>query len=181
MLPDVIETTRMVIRRWRFSDVPEVFAYWQDPKISLYLEGPAEPPSEGDTSMIIARHILTDGEERDVWAITIDDRAIGGMLLNYAKGHRVAEINYHIKKALWGQGLATEAISAVVGVAFKSRESLQRIEATVHPMNIGSFRALRRVGFSHEGTLRSNALVRGEVSNEEIYSILRTDWNKRSG
>ena len=133
MLAEEITTSRLKLRPFRFSDVPAVSAYLQEPDMGHYLEGSLSSPTEAETARIIARHILVDREERNVWAITIDDLPIGGISINFAKEYRVAEIGYSVKKALWGQGLASEATGSVIDTAFETCPDLQRIQANIHP------------------------------------------------
>lgn len=173
LLPDEIVTERLRLRPYRFSDVPEMYAYVQEPDGNRFLEGPGEPLTERETEAIIARHILVDREVRNVWAMTIADRPIGAITINFAKERRIAEIGYHVKKALWGQGYASEAAKAVVNTAFTTCRGLQRIQANIHPENIGSIRVAQRAGMEFEATLRSYSYVAGEVTDEVVYSMLR--------
>ena len=173
LLPDEITTARLKLRPYRFADAPDMYAYIQDPDGSRFLEGSNEPLSEQETEAIIARHILADNEVRNVWAITIDDVAVGAITINFSKARRIAEIGYHMKKALWGQGYATEAAKAVVEIAFARCPDLQRIQANIHPDNIGSIRVVERIGMELEGTLRAYSFVNGAPADEAVYSILR--------
>ncbi len=129
MLPEEIATERLKLRPFGFSDVPEVFAYLREPDMGRFLEGSPLPPTEAETASIIARHILVDREHRNVWAITSGDIPVGGISINFAKEHRIAEIGYSVKKALWGQGYAGEATNAVIDAAFEACPDLQRIQA----------------------------------------------------
>ena len=146
MLPEEIATERLKLRPFRFSDVPGVFVYLQEPDMGRFLEGSPSPPTEAETASIIARHILVDREQRNVWAITIGDLPVGGISINFAKEHRIAEIGYSVKKALWGQGFAGEATKAVIDAAFENYPELQRIQANIHPQNEGSISVAKKVG-----------------------------------
>jgi len=174
-LSQEIVTRRLKLRLFRFSDVPEVFAYLQEPDMGRFLEGSSSRPTETETASIIARHILADWMQRNVWAITINDIPVGGISINFEKEHRIAEIGYSVKKTLWGQGYASEATRAVIDTAFETCPDLQRIQANIHPQNAGSIRVAKRVGMVYEGTLRSYSYVRGEVADEDVYAILRND------
>jgi ribosomal-protein-alanine N-acetyltransferase len=173
LLPDEIVTKRLRLRPYRFSDVPEMYAYVQEPDGSRFLEGSEDPLTEKQTEAIIARHILVDKEERNVWAITIDDIPIGAITINFSKGRRIAEIGYHVKKAVWGQGYTSEAAKAIVDTAFANCADLQRIQANIHPENVGSIRVAERAGMEFEGTLRSYSYVAGKPADEAVYSVLR--------
>jgi len=176
MLDDEIVTQRLKLRLFRFSDVPAMHAYLQDPEIGTYLEGSGELPSIEEVSGYIAHHLLVDRNQRDVWAITIDDLVVGGGSINYRKECLVAEVGYSIKKALWGQGYAREALTAIVNRAFTNCPGLQRIQATIDPRNTGSIRVVESVGMKLEGTMRASCMVRGALADESIYAILRSEW-----
>lgn len=176
MLPDVLDGAGIVLRPFRFSDVSEFHSYINEPDMSLYLEGTRTSLSEADAAEIIARHLLLDKEQRQVWAVTVDDEVVGAVSINFAKAHRVSEIGYSIKKSLWGQGMASRATQAVVNAAFEAYPQLQRIQANIHPDNGGSIRVAKSVGMEFEGTLRSYAFVRGKAADEAVYAIVRQAW-----
>ncbi len=178
MLPEVIQTSRLALRPFRFADVPEFFACLQDPDMGQYLEGSGKPPTREQTAHIVARHILADRNERCVWAITIDDVVVGAITISFAKEQRIAEIGYSVKKPLWGQGITSEAAGAVVDAAFAHMPDLQRIQASIHPGNAGSIRAAAKAGLAYEATLRAYSFVHGEVSDEVICAIVRSDWQQ---
>ena len=141
-----------------------------------FLEGALSPPTEAETSSIIARHLLADRAQRNVWAIAIDGLAVGAISINFAKAHRIAEIGYSVKKSLWGQGYAGEAVRAVIDAAFETCSDLQRIQANIHPRNEASIRVAKKAGMCYEATLRSYSYVDGEPVDEVIYAILRDEW-----
>ncbi len=173
LLADEIVTARLKLRPYRFSDVPEMYAYLQETDGSRFLEGAGSPPTLRETEEIIARHILADNTHRHVWAITIDDLPIGAVTINFFKERRIAEIGYHIKKSLWNQGYASEAAAAVVDAAFETCPDLQRIQANIHPENAGSIHVAKRVGMAYEGTLRSYSYIAGQAADEAVYAVLR--------
>ena len=75
--------------------------------------------------------------------------------------------------AVWGQGYASEAGKAVVDAAFDAYPQLQRIQAGIHPDNVGSIHVAQRIGMEYEGTLRCYAYVKDKVADEAIYAVLR--------
>lgn len=71
-----------------------------------------------------------------------------------------AEIGYWLGRAHWGQGLATEAVGAVVAHA-RSDLGLRRMTARVFVENPGSAKVLRKLGFDHVDTERRHYPTRG--------------------
>ena len=94
--------------------------------------------------------------------------------------HRRAEIGYALAQRAWGGGYMAEALQAVIAHAFGDM-GLHRLEADIDPRNEGSARALRRQGFSLEGTLRQRWYVGGEWSDSELYGLLAPDWCAQAG
>ncbi|MDE1820125.1 MAG: GNAT family N-acetyltransferase [Euryarchaeota archaeon] len=68
---------------------------------------------------------------------------------------RSAELFYWVSPDRWGLGLAHEAASAVLGIAFGPL-GLHRVSATAHTFNARSLRLLRRLGFRREGRERES-------------------------
>ncbi|MCT1368015.1 GNAT family N-acetyltransferase [Rothia sp. p3-SID1597] len=88
--------------------------------------------------------------------------------------YRNAEIGWAIDPNYGGQGLASEAVTAVLDVAF-GRYALHRVVARVDPRNTSSVNLALRVGMIYEGCLRKDFWHRGEWTDTLIYSILDSD------
>lgn len=110
------------------------------------------------------------------------DRALVGTctLFHFHWASRRAELGYALARAAWGQGLMHEALSALLAHAFNGL-GLNRIEADIDPRNRASGRSLERLGFRKEGHLRERWMVDGEVSDTDLYGLLRIDWPPRVG
>ena len=175
-LASELQTARLMLRPYRFTDVPEMHDYLQVPAARNFLENADTTLTVQQIEAIIARHLLVDPRERCVWAITRDSRPMGAITINFEKQSRIAEIGYHISQRLWGQGYASEAANAVVNAAFTTRTQLQRIQAHIHPENTASIRVAERTGMRYEGTLRCYAYIAGEPADEAVYAVLRSDW-----
>ena len=172
-LPEAIRTTRLLLRPYRKSDATEMFEYLQDPESYRFLEGPGTLLTKEQTEEIVAGHIDGASDSKRVWAVTLDDSSIGAISIKLEKEQQIAEIGYHISKVMWGQGYASEAGQAVVDRAFRVYPELQRIQAGIHPENVGSIRVAERIGIEYEGTLRRYAFIKGEATDEAIYAVLR--------
>jgi RimJ/RimL family protein N-acetyltransferase len=58
--------------------------------------------------------------------------------------------------------------------------ALNRVEALVMAGNVGSMTLLSRLGFSHEGKMRSRALHRGEFRDVWTFGLLQSEWAGRN-
>jgi RimJ/RimL family protein N-acetyltransferase len=83
------------------------------------------------------------------------------------------EVGYWLATAQCGKGLMTEAVSAVVGMAFEAL-SMQRVEIRTDSRNARSGRVAERCGFQLEGILRHDSRhVDGTLRDTRVYSRLR--------
>jgi ribosomal-protein-alanine N-acetyltransferase len=96
-------------------------------------------------------------------------------LMHWNREYRSATIGYCLDDAAWGQGFATEAAGALLQWAFNALH-LNRIQAETDTRNTASSRVLEKLGFVHEGTLREDCIVEGEVSDTAVYGLLRRQW-----
>lgn len=106
-----------------------------------------------------------------------EDKAFIGTcnLFHHDEQCRRAEIGYELNHDAWGKGYMDEALRALLGHAF-SEMNVNRVEADVHPHNVGSCKSLERLGFKKEGYLRERWIVGDEVSDSVIFGLLLSDW-----
>ncbi len=108
---------------------------------------------------------------------TPDERELVGGLGAHTRGGREArELGYWIAKAHSGQGLAAEAVAALVRVYFEV-ERLERVEVHCDEENARSASIPRRLGFRHDGTLRERS-ERGDGSRggRMVWSLLANEY-----
>lgn len=180
VLPEVIQTARLRLRRWQLADVDDVFTYAQDPEWARYLHMLPKPYTRGDAENFVARQVLLDWTKHPAWAVVLDERPVGGINVLFNFGHRLADIGYAIAREHWRQGLMTEAAAVVIDTAFTLHPDLNRIRAFADAENRGSQRVMEKVGMSHEGVLRQNRVERGIVMDEAWWGILRSEWQPAS-
>ena len=171
-LPEEIRTARLHLRPHRLDDVDDVFAFAADPEWARYLPI-AQPYVRRHADEFIARQILLDWSVHPSWAIVLDDQVVGGINLMVQPAERAGEIGYSTARRVWGQGITTEAVAAVVAEAFRAIPDLNRVGARADVRNGASRRVMEKVGMTREGVLRQKRVSRGEVIDEVWYSILR--------
>ena len=92
--------------------------------------------------------------------------------------NRSTEIGYSLSREFWNRGIMTEALQAVIRMAFDTLK-LHRVEAQHDTANPASGRVMLKCGMLHEGTLRGRIYNKGQYIDVDIYAILREDWMKR--
>jgi [ribosomal protein S5]-alanine N-acetyltransferase len=173
-----LETERLVLRRLTLADAEDVYAYGRDPQVARYTSWRAHASIED------SRHFLTWCVERYAdgavapWGIALkaEGRVIGsGGFVTWNLGNDRAEIGYTLGRPYWGQGLAPEAMRAVLDFGF-TRMDLHRIEARCFVANAASARVMEKIGMRYEGIMREGVLVKGRYEDVKWYAILRREW-----
>jgi RimJ/RimL family protein N-acetyltransferase len=108
-----------------------------------------------------------------------DGSLVGAIGLALQRVHSRAELGYWIGVPYWGCGYATEAAGAVLEYAFATLE-LHRVYAIHYSKNPASGRVLQKLGMTHEGRQRGHVLKWGEYLDEEVYGILRDEWQRET-
>jgi RimJ/RimL family protein N-acetyltransferase len=84
---------------------------------------------------------------------------------------KLPEIGYILHPDHWGRGLASEALSAVIGHVFATR-AVEAIKADVDPRNEGSLRLLARLGFVETHRAERTWHV-GDEWCDSVYLVLK--------
>jgi RimJ/RimL family protein N-acetyltransferase len=105
---------------------------------------------------------------------------IGLHMVNASGLSRTAIIGVLIgEKNWWGKGVVTEVRESIVEDCFE-RLKLERVWAQAHVRNLPSVYNHRKLGFVHEGTLRS-ATIAGDGARVDmlVFGMLRAEWSAR--
>jgi ribosomal-protein-alanine N-acetyltransferase len=173
-----LETERLVLREIVHADAEDIFSIFSDEETMQYWSCRKYTSIDQASRLIegIARQVRENTGIN--WAITVrgEGRLIGKCGYNeWRKAHRRGDISYIVARDLWGKGLVSEALCAVLDYGF-DQMNLHSIEAGVTPGNDASMRMLTRLGFRLEGHLRESFLVEDTFVDSLIYSLLRKDW-----
>jgi ribosomal-protein-alanine N-acetyltransferase len=152
----VLETPRLVMRRFEPDDLDALALLYADAEIRRYF------PDGTLTREATAEELdwFSDGHPEDarlgLWA-TIEKasgRFIGrcGLLPWEIEGRREIEIAYLIGRTHWRQGFGSEAARALVAHGFQAL-GLSRLIALVHPDNVASARTAASAGLAFERDL----------------------------
>ncbi len=95
------------------------------------------------------------------------------------RAHEQSELSFWMGRPYWGQGLAGEAVAALVGHGFTAL-GLNRIYAHHMVRNPASARVLDRLGFTEEGLLRQRVKKWDIYEDVVVRALLRRDWERRA-
>lgn len=104
-----------------------------------------------------------------------ETRLLGGTGLHTRLGESQLEIGYWVHKDFVRQGLVTESTAALIKVAFEIIH-VHRIEIHCDPGNLASAAVPRKLGFTHEGTLREKTRFLDDWSDSMIWGLLESEY-----
>jgi len=100
---------------------------------------------------------------------------LGGTGFHTRLGDNQLEIGYWIHKDYINKGIVTESTAALVKVGFEIVH-LHRIEIHCDPRNVASASIPRKLGFTHEGTLRAKTPFLDHWVDSMIWGLLDTEY-----
>jgi len=135
----VLETERLLLRRFTPEDAEDNYRIYTDPENMRFMG--RRPDSVEFEREHIHRHIANyyDKHGFGLWALVLKEegRLIGrcGLLYQPVEGAQEVEVSYLIDSPYWGRGFATEAARAVVKLGFE-RYKFPRIVALINELEI---------------------------------------------
>ena len=164
-----IETDRLLLRMIRADDLDHLAALLSDPEVVKYV-GDGKPTGREEAGRAlesIIRHWQTHGFGR--WAV-IDKQSgefigFGGLRSLFG----TPEVVYHLAKAHWGKGFATELARASLRFGFDERGH-DRIVAITKPPNAASIHVMDKLGMHFEKNARYYEIdvVQYEIRRDEF-------------
>jgi RimJ/RimL family protein N-acetyltransferase len=172
----LLETPRLVLRRFRSDDVPAFSAYRSDPEIARYQSWSA--PYSLETAAERIRTYTTDEAEPGWFQYAVELKAdgclIGDVGVNLHENLRQADLGCSMAPGRQGYGYAIEAVRAVLQDRFAS--GLRRMSAQCDARNLRSAHLLERAGFRLEGERPAFTWLKGEWIDERLYGLLAEQW-----
>lgn len=174
----MIETERLLLRRWRNADAEPFHAMGRDAEVMRYL-GPAM--TKADCAAAVERqNALADQTGSCFWAVERRDdaRFIGFCGIKPGPdGTPIAglpEIGWRLARDAWGQGYAREAAQACLDRAWAA--NTPRVLAITVPANKRSWGLMERLGMARvaDGEFDHPALAEGDPLRRHLtYAIDR--------
>ncbi len=198
-MPVYLETERLLLRRFTAADVDNLFDLDSDPEVMRFLTGGISTPRE-----MIQNHILPEflrSYEQfpgfGIWAAT--GKASGeflgwfGFRPDDADRPNDVVLGYRLRRAVWGQGYATEGARALIHKGF-TELGVQRVSATTYQDNLASRRVMEKAGLRLLRTYRitledlqaTGTFNVTHLSSEDLwdgddveYELLKSDWEEQ--
>jgi RimJ/RimL family protein N-acetyltransferase len=155
--------------------------------LNLWLPWARLDYTAADTTAFIRESVQAWKEER-AWDYSIrskDDlkRHIGNISFwTVSKLGKIAEIGYWVRSDEASKGVCTESVRLLLDETFNSM-GYHKVVLRIAVGNDASDRVAEKVGFTREGILREELLIRGNWVDHTLWSLLDREYRtaKRSG
>nr|WP_228498714.1 GNAT family protein [Plantibacter sp. VKM Ac-2876] len=172
-----MSTDRLVLRPHEPSDADWLLSVYSRPDVATYLLD--DPWTEEVAQRKSAERLTRIGLDSPARALTLivehEGAPVGEVLLWYTDHERgVAEIGWVLDPEHGGKGFASEAVGAVLDLAF-STPGMHRVAAQMDGRNTTSARLAERVGMRREAHLRQDWWNKGEWTDTVVFGMLASD------
>jgi len=179
-----VETARLLLRPFTADDAADVHVYASDPAVCRFTEW--GPNSEDDTREWVER--AAEAGLPAQWAITLRDDAVGaagripagtvvGGVGVYGEGRGpldstpgIRELGWVVRRDLWGRGIATEAVRAVID-ALLEEDGLEQLHARCRPEHKASAKVMAHLGLSLVRRIENDVERDGQWMHSDLYAL----------
>ncbi len=170
-----IKTERLLLRPFEASDIENVFKGLSHPDVIKYYGVNYQTLEATKEQMTFFADL--EKNETGIWfAVCSSDNKTfygGGGLNGLSKEHKKAEMGFWLICNYWGQGIMKEAMPLICDYGFENLD-LHRIEGFVESENINCKKAMAKLDFQYEGTMRDCEVKNGKFISLDIYAKLKT-------
>jgi ribosomal-protein-serine acetyltransferase len=168
---------RIRLRRWRDSDIDRLHLAVNDSLVHLrpWIPWALQDYTRDSAIAFItdSRQLWTTGDRYD-YAVVVNDELAGGCGLHRRIGEGGLEIGYWLHPAYTGQGIATEAVTALTALAF-ALPDIDHLQIWHDAANTASAGIPRRLGFTEidRRTPPREPSVPGRLGVDVIWQLTR--------
>jgi RimJ/RimL family protein N-acetyltransferase len=167
----ILETERLILREFVAEDADALARVLSDPEAMRYYPMSFDRKAVEEWIARNQRRCVVDGH--GLWAMDLKSSGemIGdcGITLQEVDGESLPEIGYHLRRNMWGQGLAIEAAQACRDYGFE-RLRVESMISLIRPENMPSWRVAEKNGMKvWKETIRSGL-------RHVVYRIQRAEW-----
>ena len=173
----ILRTNKYYLKEIESTDIENIYKGLSNTEVTQYYDVHYSTLEETKIQMDWYRNIK-EANTGIWWGIYgIDDNRFRGAcgFNNLEAKHKKAEIGLWILKEYWGNGILKEVMPNLFRQGFEKLD-LNRIEGYVLSNNEKCKKALKKVNFKYEGTMRECEIKNGELINIDIYAVLKSDW-----
>jgi RimJ/RimL family protein N-acetyltransferase len=180
MLPAVMCTDRLELRRWRIDDLEALMD-----AIGVSLEelrvwmpwARAMVTAEAERAVIEASSARFDcGEDFEYFLFEVSSSELVGAAGLHLREPKRAEIGYWVRSDRHRRGYATEAARALTSAAFEHVPSAQTIEIRMDGANVASAGVPSRLGYELIGEESRDIVAPGHTGRGLVWRTTRATW-----
>ncbi|NHN30617.1 GNAT family N-acetyltransferase [Paenibacillus agricola] len=147
----LLQTARLFLRPYTHEDIHALYPIFSDAVTMQYYPAAF---SLQQTQTWIQRNIERYNKDGfGLWAVCLQEtkQCIGdcGLIKQQIQGKTEIEVGYHISKAFWSNGYATEAALACRDFGFEQM-GVSKLVSIIDPRNTASIRVAEKIGFTKE-------------------------------
>ena len=163
----VVETERVLLRKWNDEDASSVADIYLKPEVMKFIPGGVWSPDRTVRAVARMRELeIEHGYGFYPVVVKSLGKIIGHCGLGLLEQTPEIEVAYILDSSYWGKGYASEAVRAIIAHGF-SRLNISRIVAVAFPENVRSIGVMRAVGMTPFGLAHhfGATLVKYEVKS----------------
>lgn len=172
MLSPKIETERLILRRYKETDIDAIYDIITDKRLTEYIKYPNKTKEE-ELECIKKWINEADESKYEKWVIELKSNGIvvGNIDVNtIIKKHNYCNVGYSIRYDYWGNGYAAEALKAISDHLLNN-SGYYLIECSCNELNKSSIRVMEKAGFIKDGYIANRRLNNdGSYSGVVYYS-----------
>ena len=172
MLSPRIETDRLILRRYKESDIDAIYEIITDERLAKYIK---YPDLTKDEELECIKKWISEADENkyEKWVMELKStgEVVGNIDVNtVVKKHNYCNVGYTVRYKFWGNGYAAEALKAVADHLLYNRD-YYLVECSCNELNVQSFRVMEKAGFIKDGYISNRRLNKdGKYSGVVYYS-----------
>lgn len=171
-----INTPRLLLRRFTIEDAPKMYGDWaSDEEVTRYLLWAAHKSQEETESLLKSWIEDYKNAAAYLWCIEWKETAepIGSIgVTKMIEQAQLVELGYFISRRYWHQGIATEALQAMMDFFF-DEVGVNRVESRHDPRNPYSGKVMEACGMRYEGTRIEADFNNSGICDEVLYGLTR--------
>jgi RimJ/RimL family protein N-acetyltransferase len=177
-----LETDRLVLQKFTRRDQTTYDEATRSslPELNQWLPWARLDYEHGDTTAFLRESIQAWKEDR-AWDYSIrfkeePGRHLGSVSMwTVSKLGKIAEFGYWVRTDEHSKGICTEAVGRLLEETFNSL-GYHKVTLRVAVGNTASDRVAEKLGFTREGVLREELLIRGNWVDHSLWSLLDREY-----
>ena len=173
---NILETSRLRLRRFKYSDIDSVYKYGSDRRVLKYLDWVGVKTKQQALDSIENYYLNSLG----AYAITLKDSdlCIGAIDIRIDQVNDKASFGYLLDYDYWNLGYMQEVLMRILEYCFEDL-NVNRVEAIHYKSNPASGRVMAKCGMQLEGIGIQELKIKGIYQDVIYYGITQKMWRKR--